>query len=159
VVERLRIRRGPTWLGPTALLLLSLAGVFAVLWGYFNPPLVRIVYHDAGLVSRFAIGEVTAYPEVDLYVVGMDDGRLRALDGRIEGTSCTVDWRPDDPRGVPHNMGGRPGVFEDPCTGATWSRVGDAISGTLRPLRTPYVNPKWDAEAGEMRIFVELINP
>jgi hypothetical protein len=160
VLERVRSWKAPPALGPMALLIVSLLGVAVVVYGaLFNRPEIRIVYYDTGPVSQFAIGEVQAYPDVDLYVVGLPDGRLRALDGRIEGTTCRVQWRPSDERGVPHNPGSRPGVFEDPCTGATWSRVGNAIAGSDRPLRTPHIDPRPVAGSRELHIFVELINP
>lgn len=160
LVARVRDWRAPSWLGPAALLVVSLAGVALVLYGdLFNRPDIKIVYYDAGPVSRFAIGEVEAYPDVNAYIVGLEDGRLRALDGRIEGTECVVDWRPADPRGEAYNPGDRAGVFEDPCTGAIWSRVGNAIVGSDEPLRTPHIDYRPDTEGRETHAFIELINP
>jgi hypothetical protein len=155
---RVRGARTPTWLGPTALLLISMVGVGAVIWGVFNPPDIRVVYHDVGPVDSFAIGEVTPFPEVNLYMVGRESGALRALDGRIQESGCVVRWQPDDARGGEHNPGARPGVFEDPCTAATWSRLGNAISGSDRPMRTPHINYRY-GDTGRTHAFVELINP
>src|SRR5690606_1925119 len=119
-----RARRGlsvPPWTGPVVLLSLSAFFIGVVIWGQLNPMDIRVVQFDAGRADSFTINEVTAFPEADLYVVGMEDGRLRAIDGRVQASGCSVNWLPDDPRGRAHNPRGRPGVFEDPCTGALWS--------------------------------------
>lgn len=158
LLARVRERGTPTWFGPTALLIVSMVGVGAVIWGVFNPLEIRVVYHDAGPVDSFAIGEVTAFPDVNLYMVGRESGALRALDGRIDGSGCIVRWLPDDSRGVEHNPGSRPGVFEDPCTGATWSRLGNAIAGTDQPMRTPHIRYRY-GDTGRTHAFIELINP
>src|SRR5690606_27361451 len=119
-----------------------LSGFFVavVIWGYFNPMDVRVEYFDAGRADAFVIGEVAAFPEQDLYVVGMPDGRLRAIDARIDGSDCVARWLPDDTRGIGHNLGRGGGVFEDPCTGAIWSMEANAIAGASEPLRTPYID-------------------
>jgi hypothetical protein len=149
----------PRHLGPTMLLLVSAAGVFAVFWGYFNPPAIRVVLFDAGTLDRFAIHRVVAYPEQDLYVVGMGDGRIRAIDGRVQPGDCRVEWLPEDQRGAVRNPNGLPGVYRDPCTGALWSFEGNAISGTDRPLRTPKVAVRAGENGGTQHVFVELVNP
>ena len=151
--------RVPAWLGPVALLLTSLFFIGVVLWGTFNPVPIQVQLFDAGPVTQFAIHKVVAYPERNLYIVGMEDGRLRAIDGRINGTTCRVEWRPDDPRGAVRNPQGLPGVFHDPCSGALWSFEGNAISGTMEPLRTPRVAPKAVAAGEPEHVTVEMVNP
>lgn len=152
-------RRVPGWLGPSALLLVTAFGIGAVLWGYFNPPDIRISQFDAGPVSNFAIRKVTAYPEQNIYIVGLDDGRLRALDGRNQASRCSVRWLPDDPRGGVRNPGGVAGVFEDPCNGALWSMLGDAISGSDVPLRVPVIDYRPGEDGRALHAWVEVINP
>jgi hypothetical protein len=147
------------WVGPTALMIVSGFFIGVVLWGVINPVEVRVSYFDAGAVHSFEIGRVTAFPEVDLYVVGMEDGRLRAIDGRVAGTDCRVLWLPGDERGREHNPGGRTGVFEDPCTGAHWSMIANAIQGSDRPLRTPHIDYRRGADGQATHAFIERINP
>lgn len=145
--------------GPLALLLITLAGVGAVIWGYFNPPDLQVVQFDAGPVSQWKAQRIVGFPERDLYVVALPDGRLRALDARVESSGCDAAWKPDDPRGAAKNPGGQPGVFEDACGGGVWSILGDAVSGTDQPLRTPLVETRPDDAGRELRVWVELINP
>lgn len=147
------------WAGPIALLVVTLAGIGAVLWGYFNPPEITVIQFDAGPVSQWKAQRIVGFPEQRIYVVALDDGRLRALDTRIEATRCVAEWRPDDARGSARNPQGLPGVFEDPCGGGVWSMVGDAISGSEKPLRTPLVDARPDTQGKELRVWVELINP
>ncbi len=157
-----RARRGrqvPAWVGPTALLLVSAFFLGVVLWGYFNPADIRVVYFDAGEADRFEVGHLTAFPEQDLYIVGLEDGRLRAIDTRIADSDCVAVWLADDPRGTTHNPGGAAGVFEDPCSGATWSMEANAIAGTEVPLRTPYIDYRPSADGTGVHAFVERVNP
>lgn len=159
LARRLTHWNPPSHLGPTMLLVVSALAVGAVFWGYFNPPAIEVVSFDAGEVSRFGIHRVVAYPEQHVYVVGLADGRIRAVDGRVRETNCKVAWLPDDPRGAARNPEGRPGVFYDACSGAVWSFEGNAISGTEEPLRTPQVAVRSPADGGPQRVFVELVNP
>ena len=157
-----RTRRGkqvPTWVGPTALLVISGFFIGVVLWGIFNPTEIRVVYFDAGPADSFEISKVTPYEEQDLYVVGMEDGRLRAIDARVESSGCTAEWLPNDPRGSAHNPQGLTGVFEDPCTGAIWSMEANAIEGTDAPLRTPHIDYRPGTDGRETHAFIERVNP
>ena len=129
-----------------------------VLWGYFNPSEIRVVYFDAGRADAFEIGQLREFPGEDLYVLGMTDGRLRAIDGRVEASGCSVVWNMDDARGAAHNPGGVPGVFEDPCSGAIWSIEANAIEGSTVPLRTPYIDYRPGSD-GAVHAFVEHVNP
>lgn len=151
--------RAPASLGPAMLLLVTALGVFAVFWGYFNPPTIEVVLFDAGDLSRFAIHRVVPYPGQHLYLVGMEDGRIRAVDGRVRGSNCKVEWLPDDPRGAGRNPQSLPGVLRDPCSGALWSFEGNAISGTDQPLRTPRVAPRMSPDGKSQHVTVELVNP
>ena len=159
LASRLSSWRAPTWLGPTMLALVSAAGLLAVFWGYFNPPAIRVVMFDAGDRTQFAAHKVVVYPDQHLYVVGMADGRVRAIDGRVADSNCKVEYLPDDPRGAERNPNGLPGIYRDPCSGALWSFEGNAISGTDKPLRTPFVTPSLSADGKSQRVMVELVNP
>jgi len=140
------------------LLLVSAAGIATVLWGIFvADPDITVFHYDAGPVEDYEVRQMNAFPEIDLYLYGLDSGGIRALDGRVEASGCTVRWLPDDDRGRVRNPGSLAGVLEDPCSGAIWSVEGNAISGTNEPLRTPQVTfqPRSD---GKLHVFVELIN-
>ena len=158
-LTRLRAWHAPPLLGPAVLVLMTAAGVFAVFWGALNPPHLEVVNFDAGPVSQFAIHRVVAYPDRDLYLVGIEGGKIRAIDGRVESSGCRVKWLPNDPRGAVRNPQGLPGVFEDPCTGAIWSFEGNAIAGSDQPLRTPHVAPGLSPDGKTAHVSVELINP
>ena len=149
----------PPSLGMTVVLLLTAASLLAVFWGRAYPEPIEVVIFDAGPVSQFAIHRVVAYPEQHLFIVGMEDGRLRAIDGRVRGNDCKVEWLPDDARGAVRNPLGLPGVYRDPCTGALWSFEGNAISGTDQPLRTPSVAPATGPDGTTEHVTVELVNP
>ncbi len=149
----------PAWLGMTVVLVFTAASLLAVFWGRYSPEQIEVVMFDAGPVSQFAVHRVVAYPAEHLYIVGMEDGRLRAIDGRVAGNDCKVEWRPDDTRGAVRNPQGMPGVYRDPCSGALWSFEGNAISGSDQPLRTPAVRPSTAAESQEAHVIVELVNP
>lgn len=146
-------------LGPTVLLLLSGFFIGVVLWGYYNPVEVRVVYFDAGAADAFEINRVQVYADQDLYIVGMPDGRLRAIDGRVDASGCSVNWLSTDERGRDANPDGLPGVFEDPCTSTVWSMQANAISGTNLPLRTPHIDYRTGLDGRTVHAFVELINP
>lgn len=157
-----RTRRGkpmPAWVGPTALLVISAFFLGVVFWGYFNPVEIRVVYFDAGRADSFEINRVTTFSDENLYVVGMEDGRLRAIDGRVEASGCTVNWLPNDARGRSHNPDGLPGVFEDPCSGAIWSMQANAIEGSELPLRTPHIDYRANADGSATHAFIERVNP
>src|SRR5690606_10526547 len=141
--------RVPSWLGPTALVAVSVFFIGVVIWGWANPPEIRVEYLDAGRAAAFVFNDANALPERNPYVSGLEDGRLRAIDGRVEASGCTVDWLPNDARGRSYNPGSVSGVFEDPCSGATWSMIANAIQGSTEPLRTPYIDyrPGPDGEA------------
>ncbi len=151
--------RGGIPIGPTVLLVMSMFFLGVVFWGYFNRPEIRVVQIDVGALDEFAVGRLVARPEDNLYLIGMDDGRIRALDMRNQQTDCIVEWIADDDRGRAHNPDGQPGVFQDPCSLAVWSMVGNAISGSNVALKTPAVAVRPEGEGGEMRVFVEMINP
>jgi len=138
------------------LVVVSGFGIGAALWGAFiADPHPNVHYLDAGTLDRFAVNEVDAYPEVNVYLVGLEDGRLRALDGIVKSTGCAVEWRPDDPRGVRFNSGGGSGVFTDPCGAGVWEITGDAIVGA-EPMRTFQLSYVRD-ETGAQHVQVEVI--
>ena len=138
------------------LALVSGLGIGAALWGaFFADPNPRVHYLDAGTLDRFAINEVDAYPQDHVYLVGLEDGRLRALDGIVASTGCAVEWQPTDEMGRAHNPGGVPGVFTDPCGGGVWEFTGDAIVG-VEPLRTFQVDYTRD-DSGAQHVRVEVL--
>lgn len=160
LVHRARkAKQTPPWVGPTVFLALSAFFIGVVFWGYFFGEDIRVEYYDAGRADSFTIGQVTAFPDLDLYVVGLEDGRLRAIDGRIDGTDCRVRWLPEDERGRLHNPRSAPGVFEDPCTGATWSMIANAIQGSNEPLRTPHIDYRPGPYGRATHAFIERVNP
>jgi hypothetical protein len=135
---------------------MSVFGLVGVAWGVFHPKQVALQYLDAGPESRFAIGKVVAFPEQNVYVIGLENGQLRAIDGVVQYSECIVEYRPDDPRGAERNPRGGPGVYVDPCSGAVWAATGDALSGADRPLRTFTVTGQTAAD-GARRVEVEVI--
>jgi hypothetical protein len=154
-------RRGriPSWVTPAALLFVSLGAVLGSIWGgLFANPAIQAFEHDAGPVDQFEIGEVTAYEELEFFIVGRADGRLRAIDGRVRSNGCVVAWHPEDPRGVDQNPLGRTGAFVDPCSGAAWSMEGNLLASpvTPEPLRTFELAFK-TLESGRQHVFVEVL--
>lgn len=154
-------RRGrvASWVTPAALLFVSLGTVLGSIWGgLFANPGIKAFEHDAGPVDQFAIGEVRAYEDLEFFIVGRADGRLRALDARVRSSGCVVGWHPADPRGVEHNPLARPGAFIDPCTGAAWSMEGNLIASpnTPEPLRTFELAFK-TLDSGRQHVFVEVL--
>jgi hypothetical protein len=151
----------PRNIGPLMLIIISALGIGAVLWGeLFADPGIEVDQFDAGaetaVLDTLRTGEVLAFPDVNLYLVGLEDGRLRAVDGRVESSGCNVELLPGDTRGLARNPNGTPGVLEDPCSGAIWSVDGDAISGTSEPLRTPNFSIALDDE-GVRHVYIEVI--
>ena len=152
----------PRNLGPTMLLISSALGIAAVFWGQFvSDPGIEVRLLDAGpeaaVLDVLRDDHVYPIPGEDLYVVALDDGRLRAVDGRVQFSGCAVDYLPNDPRGETRNPFRAPGVLEDPCSGAVWSVAGDAIARVDEPLRTPQISFKND-EDGVRHLFVEVIS-
>jgi hypothetical protein len=153
-----RFDRLPPWVGPFVLLVLSAIFIGGAVYGaFFAHPPITVKQFDAGTVDQFAIGKVNAFPQYSLYLVGMEDGQIRAIDARVESSGCSATWHPDDPRGTVDNPKREPGVFIDPCSGAVWSMLGDALSGTLTPLRTPNVTHERGSN-GVDHVLVEIIN-
>jgi hypothetical protein len=156
-----RPSRGLTrWLAPAGLLIVSVLGIGAVFWGQFVAhPGIRVFEFDAGPVDGLEIGLVRPFPDLGLYLVGLADGRVRAIDARVHSTGCTVAFLPDDERGRSVNPRGLPGVYEDACTGAYWAVDGDQIGAASRPpepLRTFELAYKTLPD-GKQHIFVEVI--
>ena len=155
--ERVRAMRAPAGSGPAAFLIVSAVGVAAVLWGIFiASPDITVVQFDAGSVDEFEIRQMNAFPQHDLYLFGLENGGIRALDGRVEASGCSVIWRPNDDRARARNPGAIRGAFEDPCSGAIWSVEGNAVNGAEEPLRTPQVN--YIPRADGLHVTVEMIN-
>ncbi len=147
-------------LTPIALIVVAIVSIGAVFWGSLvaNPE-IHVINFDAGPVTDLAIGEVKAFEELDFYLVGLPDGRVRAVDGRVKGNECHVEWLPDDPRGSAANPLGNPGIYVDPCSDGTWAMTGDALTAGpdgLEPLRT-FVVEFHTLEDGQQHVFVEVI--
>ncbi len=149
-----RVRRSA---GPLALVVVCALAIGAVFWGWFvADPDIDVFMLDAGAVDRLAVGEVVAFEEFDVYVVGLADGRVRAIDGIVRANRCAVRWLPDDRRALSLNPLRRPGAFADRCSDAVWAITGDVVSGTSDPLRTFQVTFRRD-EAGVEHVQVEVI--
>ena len=142
------------------LFLVSALAIGAVFWGRFGADTgIEIVNFDAGPTADFVArgdGTLSVFPDVDVYIVALEDGRLRAIDGRVEFSGCAVEYLPDDPRGQRLNPFRVPGVLEDPCSGAVWSVAGDAIALVDEPLRTPQLTYGRE-EGGVQHVFIEII--
>jgi hypothetical protein len=119
-------------------------------------PAVQVRWVDAGPESAFAIGQVVPLSGEHVYVIGLENGQLRAIDGIVEGSRCAVRWLPDDARGSEKNPSGLPGVYEDSCSAAVWAASGDALSGVDTPLRTFEVRAATAAD-GTKRAEVEVL--
>lgn len=140
-----------------ALALIIGIALFGALWGAFvADPDIKVQELDAGPVTAFEIGKISPYPELNVYLVGMQDGRIRALDGIVKDSGCAVEWRPDDTRAASANPNRTPGAYVDPCSGAVWNKVGDAFTGTRDPLRTFRVSYDTN-EQGVQHVYVEVI--
>ncbi len=148
-----RLRR-IAW-GPLALLLVSAIAVGTVIVGNVRGPGITVRYVDAGPLSDYEVAKVVFLPAENIYVVGLADGRLRAVDGEVEGSRCSVRYLPEDGRGRARNPLGVSGVFEDLCAGSLWAVTGDGLAGEAEPLRTRFV---WirTAEDGVQHVFVEV---
>ncbi|MFN8638280.1 MAG: hypothetical protein U0360_02215 [Dehalococcoidia bacterium] len=151
--------RVPRWVVPIALLAVSVLSVGAVFWGSLvAKPNIRVFEFDAGPVEGLEIGSVRPFDELGLYLVGLADGRVRALDGRVRSSGCLVRYQPDDERGREANPRGVAGTFEDPCTGAYWAINGNQIhaAGKIEPLRTFEI--AFVTKPGQTQhIFVEVL--
>lgn len=112
------------------------AFVGVVRGAYFAEPNIQVRWVDAGPESEFAIGRVVPLLGQGVYVIGIENGSLRAVDGLVKSTGCWVEFLPDDDRGRVHNPRQQPGALRDPCSGAVWAANGDAIEGARVPLRT-----------------------
>ena len=150
-----RIPRGA--IGPFVLIVFSVAGIGATVWGGTAGKAEFIVEsYDAGSLDQFAIGRLVAFEGPGLYVYGRESGQLRILDGVVRTNGCRVQWLPDDTRASSANPGGGPGAFFDACSGAIWAITGDAVTGTDQPLRTftflVVVQPD-----GTEQLFIEVI--
>ncbi|MGE0227301.1 MAG: hypothetical protein AB7I38_02270 [Dehalococcoidia bacterium] len=153
-VKRWDERGRLTLLGLTLVALIGIGG--AVWGGLFASPDVQVQDLDAGPVSGFAIGKVVPYPEVNVYVVGIEDGRIRAIDGIVRDSGCAVRWDPADDRTRQLNPAGAPGSYTDPCSGNVWTSSGNAFAGADAPLRTFQVTYETNDE-GVQHVWVEVI--
>ncbi|HEY8424980.1 MAG TPA: Rieske 2Fe-2S domain-containing protein [Limnochordales bacterium] len=77
---------------------------------------------DAGPLSNFPVGSVTAFREGKFYLSRLDNGII-ALYWRCTHLGCTVPWREDE------------NLFHCPCHGSVYERTGQNIAGPApRPL-------------------------
>jgi hypothetical protein len=140
-----------------ALAIVTAILLFGVLWGGFvADPDINVQKLDYGPVSQFAIGKVVPEPDTNVYLVGIQDGRIRAIDGIVETTGCAVEWHPDDQRTVVSDGNGVAGAYVDPCSGGVWNIYGDAVSGAKDPLRTFDVDYQ-TGDDGVQHLWVEVI--
>ena len=145
------------FIGPLVFFAIFAAALGGVVWGaVFADPEVYVQQVDAGPSDRFAVGEVTAYPEYNFYMLALDNGYLRAVDGLVPGERCAVELVRDDERGRAKNPRGVAGVYRDPCSGGVWAITGDALEGTSEPLKTFFVSYRHD-DAGVQHAWVEVL--
>lgn len=133
---------------------LALAGV--VRGAYFARPDIHVQWVDAGPETQYAIGRVIPLVGQGVYVIGLEDGSLRAVDGLVKGSGCWLEFLPGDERGRPQNPRQEPGAYRDPCTGAMWAASGNAIEGGRVPLRT-FAVASFVAPDGTRHVRVEVL--
>lgn len=143
-----------TVLAFAAFFVFALVGV--VRGAFFAQPNVHVKWTDAGPESEYAIGKVIPMAGQGVYVIGLENGSLRAVDGLVKTSGCFVEFLPDDERGRTHNPRQQPGALRDPCTGAMWAANGDAIDGGHLPLRT-FAVASFLAEDGTRHVRVEVL--
>ena len=132
-------------------------GLFGVVRGaLFARPDIHVEWVDAGPETEYAIGKVIPMAGQGVYVLGLEDGSLRAVDGLVKDSGCYVEFLPTDDRGRPHNPRQQPGAYRDPCNGALWAASGDALEGTHEPLRTFSV-ASFVAPDGTRHVRVEVL--
>lgn len=152
--QRGGLRRIPVsvWL----LFLITAVSVGGVVWGaYFAHPDVTVRMVDGGPVSALAIGKVHPLVGENVYLVGLEDGRVRAVDGLVASSGCAVAWHADDETGRARNPQQQPGVFVDPCTGRRFSMTGDALDSE-EPLRAFQIRYNL-GDDGYQHVRVEVI--
>lgn len=89
--------------------------------GGSSDPAKRII--DAGAVSRFLPGTVTAFPQGRFYLACLEDGGFLALSRRCTHLGCTVPWDSEQAR------------FACPCHSSIFNIRGEVIqSPAPRPL-------------------------
>ncbi len=132
------------------------AAVGVVRGAYFARPDIRVQWVDAGPERDYAIGKVIPLAGQGVYVIGIENGTLRAVDGLVKASGCWVEFLPADERGRAHNPLQQPGAFRDPCSGAVWAASGDAIEGARVPLRT-FPVASFLAPDGSRHVRVEVV--
>ena len=137
----------------TFILLISAVGLYAVIHGYMNPPKISIEQFDAGSISNFDIGDVVYFQDQEFYLVGMRNGKLRALKQSIKD-SCTLNYF-----GLRHNNDNKikpfsiQNIFFDNCDNL-WRVNGDSFFQNQVPLKTLFVNI--DTSTKDERVIVEV---
>ena len=154
-------RRG--WpIGLVALVVLVVLAIGGIIYGATNRPDFDVFLYDAGPIEDYEDGEVRYLPQVNVYVVVLDDDgaakQLRALDGIAPATGCSIRLNADDARGSDRNPEGQPGSFSDPCSPAVWYLTGDALERSSNPLRDFHITKPLPVDAAGRRIVeVEVI--
>tara|TARA_Y100001970_G_scaffold159791_1_gene195544 strand:- start:30457 stop:30915 length:459 start_codon:yes stop_codon:yes gene_type:complete len=148
-LNKLKIIKSPL----TYILLISAIGLYAVIHGYTNPPKISIEQFDAGNIENFSIGDVIYYENKEFYLVGMNNGKLRALKQSIKG-SCSLNFfakrNNNDNKMKPLSI---QNVFFDNCSNL-WHVNGDSFFQNQVPLKTLFV--KIDNSNEDERVIIEL---
>ncbi|MBI51634.1 MAG: hypothetical protein CL779_00250 [Chloroflexi bacterium] len=137
----------------TFILLISAIGLYAVIHGYMNPPKISIEQFDAGSISNFDIGDVIYYQDQEFYLVGMRNGKLRALKESAK-EPCSLNYF-----GSRHNNDNKikplslQNIFFDNCDNL-WHTNGDSFFQNQVPLKTLFVNI--DTSTKDERVIVEV---
>ena len=149
-------------IGAVALLVIVIIGIGGVIYGGLNRPDFQVFLFEAGTIDGYESGDVRYLPEVNVYVVVLDDDgvakRLRAVDGIAPATGCSIQLDLQDARGRDRNPERQPGSFSDPCSAAVWYLTGDALERSSSPLREFQITRPLPLRADGSRVVeVEVI--
>ncbi|MFB0900880.1 MAG: hypothetical protein QMB22_02595 [Dehalococcoidia bacterium] len=136
-------------------MLVTFFGLFAVVYGYLNPPKLQIRDFYVGELHSFSIGQVVFFENENFYLIGMKNGNLRALSSSFNN-ECNVSFfaqRPvEDIKFKPFSLDN---IFFDNCQNA-WDINGNNLMGNKVPLKTLFVKIK--SSGNDQKVIVELIN-
>ncbi|MFL2635097.1 MAG: hypothetical protein ACJ0J6_04560 [Dehalococcoidia bacterium] len=148
-LNKLRMIKSPL----TYILLISTIGLYAVIHGYMNPPKILIEQFDAGSINNIDIGDVIYYQDQGFYLVGMSNGKLRALTQSVK-KSCLLNYfgsrDNNDYKIKPFAL---QNIFFDNCDNL-WDVNGDSFFQNQVPLKTLFVNI--DTSTKDERVIIEV---
>lgn len=84
-------RTGPprrAWpIGLVFLLVVSIAGIGAVIYGALNRPQFDVFYFDAGTFDSYEVGEPRYFPQARIFVISLDEAPVEGL-GQVKREGC-----------------------------------------------------------------------